>query len=168
MSSRLCIVSGGQTGVDRAALDAARSTGVDIGGWCPVGRWAEDGRIPLRYPLQETASPDPAERTRLNVRDSDATLILHDGPLRGGTALTLELAAAFQRPARLVDVRASPTPGDTVEWIRQLDVRVLNVAGPRESESPGIYVLAVELVTDVIHALRLEGPGQVRHERSGG
>ena len=70
------IVSGGQTGVDRAALDAALALGMRCGGWCPAGRWAEDGPIDPRYPLRETPSGDPAQRTEWNVRDSDATLIL--------------------------------------------------------------------------------------------
>ena len=156
----LHIVSGGQTGVDRAALDAARALGVPIGGWCPAERWAEDGPISTRYPLRETASPDPAERTRLNVRDSDATLILTVGPAHGGTALTLELANVLGRPHQLVDFQQPHSARRIAEWIRQLahadrqfDARVLNVAGPRESEAPGIYGRAVELVDEVLGVL---------------
>mgnify|MGYP003793290687 CR=1 FL=1 len=86
------IVSGGQTGVDRAALDVAMQLGIPVGGWCPRGRRAEDGRIPDSYPLREASSVNYAKRTELNVRDSDGTLILSGGPLTGGTALTESLA----------------------------------------------------------------------------
>lgn len=153
MSSLLRIVSGGQSGVDRAALDAARATGLEIGGWCPAGRWAEDGPIPAHYPLRETSIPDPAERTRLNVRDSDATLVLTLGPPHGGTALTLELARALGRPHQLVDLPAVPSPEAIADWIRQLEVRVLNVAGPRESEAAGVYALAFDVVKCVLQQL---------------
>jgi len=150
MPYTLRIVSGGQSGVDRAALDAAVAAGVEIGGWCPAGRWAEDGPIPAHYPLIETASPDPAERTRLNVRDSDATLLLVFGRAHGGTALTYELAKKLGRPHQLVDLQKAHSAERVARWVRQLDVRVLNVAGPREGEVPGIYGRAFELVTGVL------------------
>src|SRR5690606_18077806 len=86
------VLSGGQTGVDRAALDAAFALGLPEDGWCPAGRGAEDGAIPTRYPLRETPSPDPAQRTLWNVRDSDATLVLSPRPLAGGTLLARECA----------------------------------------------------------------------------
>ena len=143
------VVSGGQTGVDRAALDAAQAVGLAVGGWCPAGRWAEDGPIPPRYPLRETASSDPAVRTRLNVRDADATLVLTLGPPMGGTALTIELAGALGRTHRVVDLDADPQLGALAAWLRRGDVRVLNVAGPRESEAPGVYARAVELLADL-------------------
>jgi predicted Rossmann fold nucleotide-binding protein DprA/Smf involved in DNA uptake len=92
------IVSGGQTGVDRAALDIALALGIPCGGWCPRGRGAEDGVIPARYPLQETCSHDYAERTRRNVIDSDGTLILAIGALHGGTLLTAQLAEKAASP----------------------------------------------------------------------
>ncbi|HLF11639.1 MAG TPA: putative molybdenum carrier protein, partial [Gammaproteobacteria bacterium] len=91
-NASLRIVTGGQTGVDRAALDAALELGLACGGWCPKGRWAEDGEIPPRYPLKETTSTDPARRTRANVRDADATLVLTDGEPTGGTRLTMSVA----------------------------------------------------------------------------
>ena len=153
MSSSIRIVSGGQSGVDRAALDAALALGIEIGGWCPAGRWAEDGPIPTRYPLRETDASDPADRTRRNVRDSDATLILMLGPPCGGTALTLELAKEMDRPHQLVDLKSSPSSQDIVTWIRRLGVQVLNVAGPRESEVPGIYGHAFDLLTQVLRSL---------------
>ena len=143
------VVSGGQTGVDRAALDAARSLGLPCGGWCPAGRRAEDGPIPSRYPLTETVATDYAVRTERNVRGSDATLILYAGPLGGGTALTRRLAARFGRPCLVVDLDRPPDAGGVRAWVAREGVRVLNVAGPRESQRPGIqerarrYLLAV-------------------------
>lgn len=140
------IVSGGQTGVDRAALDAARRFGVEIGGWCPAGRWAEDGPIDPVYPLRETASADPAERTRLNIRDSDATLILAPrGRLKGlsdGTALTAAEVPRLGRPFLIVDPSTTKVVA-TRAWLIEHRVRVLNVGGPRESSVPGIYSRAL-------------------------
>jgi hypothetical protein len=133
------IVSGGQTGVDRAALDAALAHDVSVGGWCPRGRRAEDGPIPERYPLQETPSAAYEQRTAWNVRDSDGTLIVTDGTLEGGTALTMREA---RRQGRAVlHVRTSdPVPVEMIRaWGEDHDVRVLNVAGPRASEVDGIY-----------------------------
>ncbi len=140
------IVSGGQTGVDRAALDAALEARLACGGWCPREREAEDGVIPARSPLAETPARDPAQRTAWNVRDSDATLILVRGRPRGGTSLTVQRAAAEGRPCRIVDLAANPDPGDVSEWIRSTGIRVLNVAGPRESEAPGIHDEALALL----------------------
>lgn len=145
----LAIVSGGQTGVDRAALDAAREAGIVQGGWCPRGRHAEDGAIPARYPLRETPEADPAQRTRWNVRDADATLALVRGEARGGTALAIERAAALGRPVLVLDLAASPRAEDVVAWLESAEVATLNVAGPRESEAPGIYGEALTLLRAV-------------------
>ena len=140
----LRIVSGGQTGVDRAALDAAIELAIAHGGWCPRGRLAEDGRIPAYYELRETNSADYSRRTEQNVIDSDATLILHRGPLRGGTLLTRELAARHEKPFLTVDL-TNPLPAENVDqWLRDHEVKTLNVAGPRESQSMGIGSLARE------------------------
>ena len=132
------IVSGGQTGVDRAALDVALLLGFEIGGWCPRGRRAEDGPISENYPLTETKSADYGQRTVANVRDSDATLILSRGPLSGGTALTRDTARTRGKPLLVLDLRTA-TPDDAAAWIKRQAISVLNVAGPRESAAPGIY-----------------------------
>jgi len=144
------VVSGGQTGVDRAALDAALALNVPCAGWCPRGRRAEDGRIPERYPLAETSTPSYPERTERNVRDSDGTLILTRGTPRGGTALTLRLARRHRRPSFVVDLD-EPPPAETVRaWIRDQSIAVLNVAGPRESEAPGIHAAASRYLESVL------------------
>ncbi len=141
------VISGGQTGVDRAALDAALDAGLDCGGWCPKGRRAEDGTIPDRYPLKETESADYRDRTRRNIADSDGTLILVVGAISGGTALTRELALAMPKPLCVIDLD-SPAPWSEVcGWIRDNDIRTLNVAGPRESQRPGIADRAVEYLS---------------------
>lgn len=140
------IVSGGQTGVDRAALDAAIALGLDHGGWCPRGRLAEDGRIPDRYRLNETDSPEYRDRTEQNVLDSDATLILCRGQLSGGTELTLHLVRHHGRAHLVVDLDEPPSPREVRHWLQAHRVQVLNVAGPRESQSPGIAAAAREFL----------------------
>lgn len=136
------IVSGGQTGVDRAGLDVAIELGIAHGGWCPRGRRAEDGPIPNCYNLQETDSPDYAARTEQNVIDSDGTLILYFATLRGGTELTYRLAQKHRRPFFLVDLRTSPALDSTRHWLLDHAIRVLNVAGPRASQNEDIYEMA--------------------------
>jgi hypothetical protein len=140
------IVSGGQTGVDRGALDAAMALGIPHGGWCPRGRLAEDGRIPGRYRLRETASPEYHLRTEQNVLDSDATLILCRGPLSGGTELTRQLAARHQKPCLVVDLDDPPPLDDLRRWIARFQIDTLNVAGPRESQCPGIAPQATDFL----------------------
>ncbi len=140
------IVSGGQTGVDRAALDVALDLGVDCGGWVPLGRRTEDGPLPEIYPLRETASADYVTRTRLNVRDSDATLILTRGKPSGGTALTVECALSLRRPHLVVDLNRPTDLAKAKAWLTRRRIRVLNVAGPRESSAPGIHRQAVEFL----------------------
>jgi len=141
------VLSGGQTGVDRAALDAALALGIPCGGWCPRGRLAEDGTIPLVYPLRETDSPDYDVRTRLNVAAAEATLVLTPGRPAGGTAVTVQAARAAARPCLVVDPFETGTGMES--WLVRHGRRVLNVAGPRESQVPGIYqrVLALLLLT---------------------
>ncbi|NIR59624.1 MAG: molybdenum cofactor carrier [Gammaproteobacteria bacterium] len=144
------IISGGQTGVDRAALDAALGFGIPCGGWCPRGRRAEDGTIPARYPLIETERAEYEMRTRRNVRDADATLILSVGAPEGGTELTRAFAEALGRPVRVVDLGADPEPEAVQAWLRRHRVRVLNVAGPRASKHPGVYARARRFLERVL------------------
>ncbi len=146
------LVSGGQTGVDRAALDLALELGIACSGWCPRGRKAADGPLPSSYPLRETLSADYSERTRLNVRDSDATLILCAGPLSGGTAYTAEIAASLGRPLRIVDPRQRDELQAVRQWLVDERVACLNLAGPREQEQPGIYWLAYRWLLDLFGA----------------
>jgi Circularly permutated YpsA SLOG family len=161
---RLKIISGGQTGADRAALDVALESGLESGGWVPRGRLAEDGRISNRYPkLVETETPDHAERTRRNVRDADATVIVSHGPLGGGSQLTLEEAQRQQKPVLHLDVRAL---GATIAaerlraWFEAGRPRVLNVAGPRASEDADIYVAVATLLRTALALPRgRAGPG---------
>jgi hypothetical protein len=152
------IVTGGQTGVDRGALDAAASAGLHQGGWCPKGRKAEDGTIPDRYPLRETVSSFYRERTLLNVRDSDGTLVLTRGVLKGGTRLTAECARKTGRPYLIVDLDEEADAEAIVTWIRVYGIRNLNVAGPRESVTPGIGEDARRLVAAVIDCDRRRTP----------
>jgi hypothetical protein len=136
------IVSGGQTGADRAALDVALERGLEIGGWVPKGRLAEDGAIPDRYiGLRESESADPAVRTVLNVRDSDATLVVSHGPLSGGSLLTFREAIRLGRPVLHLDLgllAQADAAGRLREWLDAVDPATLNVAGPRASHDPAI------------------------------
>lgn len=140
------VLSGGQTGVDRAALDAARAVKIAIGGWCPRGRRAEDGSISEQYPLSETPSAGYAQRTEWNVRDADGTLILKRGVLAGGTALTARVASRCGKPCLLIDLDNPPSPKVVVDWFAADGIRVLNIAGPREAQWPGIYTQALEFL----------------------
>jgi len=146
------IVSGGQTGVDRAALDYALERGIACGGWCPLGRRAEDGPISGRYPLIETPSPDYAIRTRWNVRDSDGTLILAPHPLRGGTKLTWKFAQAIGKPVLVLSSERAEEGVDAFDtWRSEQGIETLNVAGPRASEHNNVYVFAWKWLDVLLH-----------------
>jgi len=144
------IVSGGQTGVDRAALDTAIALGLEHGGWCPLGRRAEDGAIPDCYQMTETDSVLYAVRTELNIVDSDATLILAAGPLHGGTELTRRFARRYQRPYLVVDLQNDPEPQRVRAWLEQHAIRTLNIAGPRESTAPGITPIVAKFLRELL------------------
>lgn len=145
------VVSGGQTGVDRAALDVALALGLPCGGWCPKGRRADDGPLAARYPLAETPEAAYPQRTEWNVRDSDGTLVLTLGTPDGGTALTLRLASRLGKPALTVELGGDEDDRPTIRgWIRENGIRVLNVAGPRESSRPGIYARASRFLDTVL------------------
>jgi hypothetical protein len=136
------IISGGQTGVDRAALDAAMKHGIDCGGWCPAGRLDEFGRIPDRYPVIELEHGGLEDRTRANVKDSDGTVVIYIDELRGGTEFTVECCVKQERPHQLI-VAAKVSPENAaqliVDFVREHKIDILNVAGPRQSEWPGGY-----------------------------
>jgi len=148
------IVSGAQTGVDRAALDVALELGIPCGGWVPLGRIDESGRIPDRYPnLRETASADWDERTEANVRDSDGTLILSCGPLTGGSAYTERVADRLGRPCLHLDLAGRSRTEAVAEaraWLVREAVEVLNVAGPRASKDPGLSHAVVQVLRGVL------------------
>lgn len=144
-----CIISGGQTGVDRGALDAALDVGVLSGGWCPAGRRAEDGTIPPRYPVTELIDAGYDERTQKNVEDSDGTLAISFGSASGGTARTIELCQKLGRPHFVVDAAIVPLEEavrQAVRFVREEGIRRLNVAGPRASGEPRGYGYAYALV----------------------
>ncbi len=139
----LKIISGGQTGADRAALDAAMDMGIDYGGSLPKGRKAEDGPLAPKYKkLNELKSADYTIRTEKNVADSDATLIFTRGTPSGGTGLTVKYALKYKKPFLIVDFNTnSPDQAsDRIKaWLDNTKPHILNVAGPRESQSHGMY-----------------------------
>lgn len=143
------LISGGQTGVDRAVLDVALAADFPCGGWCPAGRHAEDGPIPRRYPLRETAEADVLARTHRNVEASDGTLLLHCGLLRGGSAQTLRHCLRVAKPLLCIDAASIPTAAAlqaALEFFHQHSIATLNVAGPRASEWSGGYAYATALI----------------------
>jgi hypothetical protein len=146
------IVSGGQTGVDRAALDVALELGISCGGWCPKGRLAEDGPIDERYPLEETPSEDYSLRTKQNVRDSDGTLILTIGKPTGGTALTKTYAKTAGKPCMVMDLDHKATAATVHDWIQTHNILTLNIAGPRASQQPKIHEKATQFLTELLHS----------------
>lgn len=150
------IISGGQTGVDRAALDIAVKHGIDAGGWCPAGRLDEFGRIPERYPLKDLESGGFTERTLQNVKDSDGTLIIYPRKLSGGTEQTVRFCIEQQRPHRLIDastISAEKAAQLIADFIRENKIDILNVAGPRASEWPGGYDYAFRTLDNFLDAL---------------
>jgi hypothetical protein len=153
------VISGGQTGADRAALDAAIDLGLEYGGSVPKGRLAEDGVVDeTRYPhLTELGTASYTARTRRNVMDADATLAFTDGPLFGGTAETVRIAIARKKPHLVVDLQELKER-DAVKairkWLAELKPAVLNVAGPRESVAPGIYGKVYRVLKEALRKKR--------------
>ena len=149
------IISGGQTGVDRAALDVAMRLGIAHGGWVPKGRLAEDGTVPVHYQLRETTSGDYETRTEKNVLDSDGTLIISRGSPTGGTDYTRKMALKHGKQLLHIDLSLGQRPADAgslvASWIEMNRVETLNVAGPRASHDPAIYMDAINIMT---HALQ--------------
>lgn len=150
------IVSGGQTGVDQAALEVAIKLNIAHGGWCPKGRLAENGVIPSKYSLTETESGDYSVRTKLNIRDSDGTLILLPNTTKkitDGTVLTIQEAKEKDKPHLIIDLSKNPDVESIAQWVRENNIKTLNIAGPRESQSPGINKLSLEFLEKAIAAL---------------
>jgi hypothetical protein len=138
----LRIISGGQTGVDRAALDFALKHGIECGGWCPAGRLDEFGRISDQYPLQELKTGGFTQRTLQNVKDSDGTVVIYTGKLGGGTEQTVRFCVELKRPHQVIDA-AQLSPKDAAnfiaDFVRNSNIAILNIAGPRQSEWPKGY-----------------------------
>jgi hypothetical protein len=136
------IVSGGQTGVDRAALDVALKHEIECGGWCPAGRLDEFGRIPDRYPVQELHAGGFTERTLQNVKDSDGTVVIYADELVGGTNQTVRFCVDLKRPHQLIDASKLSAEGAAkliIDFVRENKIGILNIAGPRQSEWPQGY-----------------------------
>jgi|ERR1700722_1701303 hypothetical protein len=162
----MILISGGQSGVDRAALDAAIARDIAYCGWCPQGGWAEDFPAPPglleRYPkLTETPLADPAQRTEWNVRDADACLIIVDAggiDISRGTALARELAHRYRKPLFVADLAAPDILKDASLWLRVQQARhgadlKLAIGGPRESEAAGIYAKAKAFIEALLDAI---------------
>ena len=150
------IISGGQTGVDRAALDVALKHGIESGGWCPTGRVDEIGRIPDRYPVEQLEDGGFIERTLQNVKDSDGTVIIYPGKLSGGTEQTLHFCVEQRRPHELIDASNVSTQKAAqliADFVRENKIDILNVAGPRASEWPEGYDYAYRTLDSFLDAL---------------
>lgn len=149
MTTAIKIVSGGQTGADRAALDAALELGVQCGGWCPKGRKAEDGKIPERYPVIELVGGDYRDRTLKNVEDTDGTIIFYFDTMSGGTALTHRFCRSKHKPFLLIDgcvMSAEVAAARIAGFSRSLSGKTLNIAGPRASGNESTYDFVYEVI----------------------
>ena len=153
MGSVIKIVSGGQTGADRAALDWALACGMDHGGWCPLGRRSESGPIPAAYQLRESPSSNFLQRTEWNVRDTDATVVFTLAPFpSGGSYRTLEFARAHGKPClHLSHTRdADRSPDLLRQFIDRHQIKTLNVAGPRASKEPNIAAFVHQVLSAAV------------------
>jgi hypothetical protein len=152
----LKIISGGQTGVDRAALDVALRHGIECGGWCPAGRLDEFGKIPDHYPIQELQGGGFTERTLQNVKDSDGTVVIYPVELRGGTEQTVRFCVELKRPHELIDASKISAEGAAKligYFVDKNKINILNVAGPRQSEWPEGYSYASRALDIFLTAL---------------
>jgi hypothetical protein len=150
------IISGGQTGVDRAALDVALKHKIDCGGCCPAGRLDEIGWIPDRYPLKELEHGGFTERTLQNVKDSDGTVILYSVRLRGGTEQTVRFCVEQERPHQLIDASKISTEkgaASIADFVHKHKIDTLNVAGPRHSEWPEGYDYAFRVLEVFVNSI---------------
>ncbi len=145
----LTIISGGQTGVDRGALDWAISIGLNHGGACPLGRRSEDGKIPSRYQLTATDSRNYLVRTACNIKSADATLLLHRGEISGGTKSTIQVAKKYKKPLLIVHIDEPTAASQIAHWLDSHSFTILNIAGPRESKSPGIQTATCKLLHQI-------------------
>jgi len=145
----ITIISGGQTGVDRAALDFALDHQIKCGGWCPKGRTAEDGKIPCKYPLIETSSKDYAVRTQKNVELSDGSLIIYDQIFDQGTSLTMHYCKKKNKPCLVIQLSGENNKEIIHHWLKNKNINILNIAGPRESNEQGIYSRTHKLLETV-------------------
>lgn len=152
------IISGGQTGADRAALDFALANGIHCSGWCPRGRRAEDGQIEEKYPLLEAKSELYQHRTRLNVKDADATLIINDGSYSRGTELTLKCATQYEKPVIVITGTDESELVRLLTWLNRYRPIILNIAGPRGSEGSAIYQLTTMILDKTLKKSRQKPP----------
>jgi len=155
------IVSGGQTGVDQAGLLVAAELGIEVGGWCPKGGLDENGSSILeQYTcMKEAKTINPDERTKLNVEDSDGTLIIVPSlplpeKIKDGTLLTIEHAKEKKKPYIVISLDKTDSADQFKDWLNENDIKVLNIAGPRESNSPGINKQSIELLREMIGKLQ--------------
>jgi hypothetical protein len=163
--NKIKVITGGQTGVDRGALDAALDLKLECGGWCPEGRLAEDGAIPEQYPVQELAGGDYRDRTRKNVIDSDGSAIIYFGEIEGGTESTLDDCVQLAKPYQLID-GAGTQPGQAAkqiaEFVRERGVQTLNIAGPRASKIEKGHKYAFDTVRMLVDLLSQKRPAGKR------
>jgi len=153
------VASGGQTGVDRAALDVALEFGIEIGGWCPKGRRAADGVIPEKYPMTETHGKNYQTRTKWNVCDTDATLVICNGEPKGGTALTIQVCKDIPKP-HMVYQLDDEDPSAIMKWLKGHNVFLLNIAGPRELKSRPVYDRTYKLLAALFELMRQDASSQ--------
>lgn len=169
--NKIKVITGGQTGIDRGALDAALDLKIECGGWCPEGRLAEDGTIPEQYPLQELPGGDYRDRTRKNVVDSDGSAIIYFGEIEGGTESTLDDCVQLAKPYQLID-GSGMQPGQAAkqiaEFVRERGVHTLNIAGPRASKIEKGHKYAFETVRMLVEFLNQKRPAGKRSSARGG